>query len=246
MSKKRKLILDIETTGMNVDGKPYLNHKIIEIGIVEMIDRKLTGNNFHFYLKPNRKIEESAFRIHGISDDYLLNKPTFREISKKLFNFIKNSVLIIHNSSFDVGFIDYEFQLLNFNFPKIENYCKIIDTLDLARKLFPGKKNNLDSLCKRYKISINREKHSAILDAKILSKIYLFMTVKQYLIDFSEVKKKLKKFKKNNTILEKRSLVVLFADNLELEKHFFYLKNMKKKFGKCMWDKKDFKKKNRI
>ncbi|XRY30519.1 MAG: DNA polymerase III subunit epsilon [Buchnera aphidicola (Tetraneura akinire)] len=240
--KKRKLILDIETTGMNVNGKPYLNHKIIEIGIVEMINRKLTGNNFHCYLQPNRKIDDSAFRIHGISDHFLLDKPTFRDIAKKLFNYIRNSELIIHNANFDIGFINYEFKLLNSNFLKIENYCKVIDTLDLARKLFPGKKNNLDSLCARYKIFVNREKHSAILDAKILSKIYLCMTFKQHSIDFSVIKKN-KNIEKNKIPFKSRSLVVLFADNLELKKHNFYLKNMKKNFGKCLWNELNFTKK---
>jgi len=136
----RKIALDTETTGMNSTGCFYKNHKIIEIGAIEIIDGMFTGNNFHVYIQPNRSIDKKSFKIHGISDEFLLKKPEFRDIVKSFLAYVNNSTLIIHNSKFDVGFINYELSMLNLDVREISQYCKIVDTLSLARKLFPGKK----------------------------------------------------------------------------------------------------------
>ncbi|CAL4321353.1 DNA polymerase III subunit epsilon [Buchnera aphidicola (Eriosoma grossulariae)] len=236
--QKRQIVLDTETTGMNITGVHYLGHKIIEIGAVEIINRKLTGNNFHVYIQPNRIIEQSAFLIHGISNDFLLNKPKFINIVNNFLNYIKGTELILHNANFDISFIDYELKLLNMNFPLIKNICKITDSLSIARKIFPGKKNNLDALCLRYNIPVNRNTHSAILDAKILAKIYLLMTLNQEQINFSNLIKNdnLIDYKiKHNPCLSK---LLKNANPIEINNHEIYLKNMIKKSGKCIWKEK--------
>ncbi len=235
---KKQIVLDVETTGINLIENHYKGHKIIEIGAIELINRKITNNFIHFYINPNRKIDERAYKIHGISNYFLKDKPIFANIAKKLINFIKNKELIIHNANFDVKFIEYELKLINFKIKKIKNICKITDTLSIARKLFPGKKNNLNSLCQRYKIDISkRKKHGALLDAKLLSIAYLFMTRKQNKITF--YKKKTKKIK------NKKNIKKFFINNNNqkikkkyIKKHIKYLKYIKKKSNKCIWLKK--------
>ncbi|VFP79172.1 DNA polymerase III subunit epsilon [Buchnera aphidicola] len=230
--KDRKVILDIETTGMNKHGCLYLNHKIIEIGIIEVINRNYTGKYLHFYLNPNRKIDKEAYKIHGISESFLLDKPTFKEKYIDILKFIKKSEIIVHNAIFDISFLDYEFRNLNCGIKKISKFCTITDTLLIARKIFPGKKNSLDALCKRYKIiNINRELHSALLDAKILMKLYLYMTSKQEKIKFN-----LKNLYSINLPFLKKSTVfqpskILFANNLENKKHKKYINIIKKNFS---------------
>lgn len=168
----RQIVLDTETTGI---GHEY-GHRIIEIGCVELIDRKLTGNHFHVYLNPERKVDEGAFRVHGISDDFLKDKPLFASQSEDFIRFIDGSELIIHNAKFDVGFLNAELKLINW--PKrVHHYCKVFDTLVLAREKHPGQKVNLDALCKRYSIdNSKRDLHGALLDAEILALVYLAMT----------------------------------------------------------------------
>ncbi|XRX42425.1 MAG: DNA polymerase III subunit epsilon [Buchnera aphidicola (Eriosoma harunire)] len=231
----KQIVLDTETTGFNTIGVPYIGHKIIEIGAVTLENRQITGEIFHVYLQPNRSIDHSAFLIHGISNNYLLGKPQFIDIANKFLNYIKGQELIIHNANFDISFLDYELQMLHVNFPKIKNICSITDTLSIARKKFPGKKNNLNALCSRYKIPIDRSHHSAMLDAKILAKIYLLMTSDQESIDFS--KNNMNKFRtnydKNNSYVYNTS--VLFPNSTEIENHNEYLKYMKNTFGKCLW-----------
>ncbi|CAL4321383.1 DNA polymerase III subunit epsilon [Buchnera aphidicola (Eriosoma lanigerum)] len=234
----RKIVLDTETTGINVSGIPYIGHKIIEIGAVEILNRKLTGINFHVYLQPNRKIDKSAFLIHGITDNFLLDKPKFINIAHKFFNFIKGSELIIHNASFDVGFIDYEFNNLNMNFPKIKDICNITDTLSIARKIFPGKKNNLNALCKRYNIPINRVTHNAMLDAQILSKVYLLMTIDQNMIQFSDHLNNDNITYSDITKTKCDLSLLKLASKSECILHEKYLTNMKNQFGKCIWKEK--------
>ncbi|WP_343153919.1 DNA polymerase III subunit epsilon [Buchnera aphidicola (Mindarus keteleerifoliae)] len=234
----RQIVLDTETTGMNRKGSICKNHKIIEIGAVELINRKLTGNNFHIYLNPNRKVDLEAFKIHGISDSFLKKKPTFREISTDFLNYIKNSDLIIHNADFDFSFIQYEFKFLNIKIQPKKNFLKLIDTLIIARKLFPGKKNSLDALCSRYQINNNNRKlHSAIIDAKLLARVYLLMTSSQEEINF-ELKEsnveRAHKIKKKHSF-KKSSFSYLFANDQEKRDHNFYLKEIRKKFGKCLW-----------
>ncbi|CAL4320514.1 DNA polymerase III subunit epsilon [Buchnera aphidicola] len=229
----RQVVLDTETTGMNSSSGPvYLGHRIIEIGAVEIINRKITKNFFHVYLQPNRLIDQEAYKIHGISDEFLIDKPKFFEIYQDFLNYIKGSELIIHNSKFDLGFINYELSLLKKNVSAISKYCKILDTLKLSRSIFPGKKNNLDALCKRYKIHCNRELHSAIIDAKLLANVYLFMTSSQQSFFFMKPTKN--SFLKENKKQRSQNIYIQKNNLQENILHIKYLKNMKKKF-KCLW-----------
>lgn len=168
----RQIILDTETTGIGHES----GHRIIEIGCVELIDRKLTGNHYHVYLNPQRKVDEGAFRVHGISDEFLQDKPLFKTVVQDLLDFINGAQVIIHNAPFDVGFLNAELALIKW--PKtLSHYCEVIDTLVLARDKHPGQRNSLDALCKRYHIdNSNRQLHGALLDAEILALVYLAMT----------------------------------------------------------------------
>ena len=164
MEKERKLILDTETTGLNFE-----EDKIIEIGIVELKDNVLTQNYFHEYINPERDISVSAQKVHGISNEFLIGKPTFSEIAQKLLDFVKNDVIVIHNAEFDVNFINKELQNCGYN-----NICNlIIDTIKIAKKEFPGQTVNLDSLCRKLNVNNTRKNyHGALLDATLLSKVY--------------------------------------------------------------------------
>ncbi len=218
----RQIVLDIETTGMNLIDKHYLGHKIIEIGAIEIINKQITNNIFHYYLNPNRKIDNKAYEIHGINNKFLLKKPIFSQISCELINYIKNAELIIHNANFDIKFIEYELKLINNKITKIKNICKITDTLLIARKLFPGKKNDLNSLAQRYNIkNIKREKHGALIDAKILTLIFLNMTKTQKNIIFDKKKKKY-----IQKITQKKPFIIK-ANKKEKDKHKIYLKFLK-------------------
>ena len=166
--KKRKLILDTETTGLNFD-----DDRVIEIGIVELIDNVLTQNYFHEYINPEMNISLSAQKIHGISNEFLIGKPTFQKIAKKFLDFVKNDTIIIHNAEFDTNFINKELQNCGFN--NIKN--SVIDTIKIAKKEFPGQTVNLDSLCKKLDVINTRQNfHGALLDATLLSKVYLKLT----------------------------------------------------------------------
>ncbi|GAL08494.1 DNA polymerase III epsilon subunit [Photobacterium aphoticum] len=158
-------------------GPHYEGHCIVEIGAVEIINRKLTGNSFHVYIKPDRLIDPEAIEVHGITDEFLRDKPTYREVHEEFMAFIQGAELVAHNAPFDIGFMDYEFSKINANIGKTEDFCKVTDTLDMAKRLFPGKRNNLDVLCSRYGIdNSHRTLHGALLDAEILADVYLMMT----------------------------------------------------------------------
>ncbi|OCH07919.1 DNA polymerase III subunit epsilon [Aliivibrio fischeri] len=186
-SSNRIIVLDTETTGMNFSGGPvYEGHRIVEIGAVEIINRKLTGNHFHVYIKPDRLIDLEAIDVHGITDEFLYDKPEYKEIHDEFLEFIKGAELVAHNAPFDVGFMDYEFSKLNKLIGTTDQYCKITDTLAMAKKIFPGKRNNLDVLCERYGIdNSHRTLHGALLDAEILADVYLLMTGGQTSLSFS-------------------------------------------------------------
>lgn len=171
--KKRQIVLDTETTGLD----PSQGHRIIEIGCVELIDRKLTGDHYHQYINPDREVEAEAIGVHGITNEFLLDKPRFAQISQNFLDFIGDSELVIHNAPFDLGFLNHELRLLNRSAAALQATCPIVDTLVLARSMHPGQKNNLDALCKRYGVdNSNRELHGALLDSEILADVYLLMT----------------------------------------------------------------------
>ncbi|WP_440053636.1 DNA polymerase III subunit epsilon [Pseudoalteromonas sp. T1lg65] len=169
----RQIVLDTETTGID----PKAGHRIIEIGCVELVNRRLTGNNFHVYINPQRDIEEEAIDVHGITNEFLRDKPFFHQVAQEFFDYIKGAELVIHNAPFDVGFMDHEFAKLNQGHPNTHEYCEVLDTLAMARQLHPGQKNSLDALCRRYDIdNSKRTLHGALLDSEILADVYLAMT----------------------------------------------------------------------
>ncbi|MEJ1355102.1 MAG: DNA polymerase III subunit epsilon [Candidatus Sedimenticola sp. (ex Thyasira tokunagai)] len=175
----RQIVLDTETTGL----EPKQGHRIIEIGCVEMVDRRLTGNNFHQYLQPDRGIDSAAVEVHGITNEFLADKPRFGDLVDDFMEYVRGAELIIHNAPFDVGFINNELQMLNKDWEVISSYCGVVDTLVMAKKLHPGQRNSLDALCKRYDIdNSHRELHGALLDSEILAEVYLFMTGGQTLL----------------------------------------------------------------
>jgi|TARA_B110000908_G_scaffold171813_1_gene236007 DNA polymerase-3 subunit epsilon len=169
----RQVVLDTETTGL----EPSENHRIIEIGCVELIDRQLTGRHYHQYINPERDIDQGAVDVHGITTDFLADKPVFSSISKEFIEFITGAQLIIHNAPFDIGFIDHEMGKLKEKTASVVEVCSVIDTLVMARERHPGQRNNLNALCKRYFVdNSKRDLHGALLDAEILADVYLLMT----------------------------------------------------------------------
>lgn len=187
----RQVVLDTETTGMDQEsGSPENGHKVIEIGAVELINRRLTGNHLHFYLNPGRRVDLEAFKVHGISDEFLKDKPNFKNILQQFIDFTRDSELIIHNAPFDLAFLNQEFKQAGIDY-KIEEHSKILDTLQFARSLYPGKRNNLDALSQRYHISNHdRTFHGALLDSEILAEVYLAMTGGQTDLVFQEPQQK--------------------------------------------------------
>jgi len=215
---KRQLVLDTETTGL----EPSQGHRIIEIGVVEMIDRRLTGNNFHIYLQPDREIDAGAIEVHGITNEFLADKPRFEDIAEELADYLRGAEVIIHNAPFDIGFIDAEFQRME-NGLTMESLCDVIDTLVMAREMHPGQRNSLDALCGRYDVNNNhRTKHGALLDSEILADVYLAMTGGQKSLgweadDDKEGDSITKGIRRVNR--EGLSLRVLKATDLELAAH---------------------------
>ncbi len=231
----RIVILDTETTGLN----PQEGHRIIEIGCVEMIKRRLTGQHFHVYINPGRAIDEGAIAVHGITNEFLKDKPSFNGIVEDFLAFIKGAELVIHNAPFDVGFLNHELALLNHKIGSIENYTAIFDTLAYARKKHPGQRNSLDALCKRYGIdNSHRDLHGALLDSEILADVFLLMTGGQSsLLDdihsTLESSNSDKTIKKINT--ERPALKVIQCSDEELLEHEGRLKDIEKTSNACLW-----------
>lgn len=234
----RIVVLDTETTGMNREGGPhYEGHRIIEIGAVEIINRKLTGRHFHVYLKPDREIQSEAVEVHGITDEFLVDKPEYKDVHDEFLEFIKGAQLVAHNAPFDVGFMDYEFSKLSTSIGKTEQYCQITDTLAMAKKIFPGKRNNLDILCERYGIdNSHRTLHGALLDAEILADVYLLMTGGQTSLQFSAGSQEngaggdnIKRVSEG-----RKALKVLRATADEIQAHQERL-DLVEKNGACLW-----------
>ena len=230
----RQIVLDTETTGID----PKEGHRIIEIGCVEVVNRRLTGNHFHVYINPGRHIEQEAIEVHGITNEFLTDKPTFAQVAQEFMNFIKGAQLVIHNAPFDVGFMDHEFSMEPSTKGVITNQiCDVLDTLTLARQMHPGQKNNLDALCKRYGIdNSHRTLHGALLDAEILADVYLLMTGGQTKLklassggsetDSTAIRRVQRKTNK---------LKVIKASADELTQHEARLDIVEKAGGKCLW-----------
>ncbi len=178
----RQIVLDTETTGL----EPQDGHRIIEIGALELVERRPTGNMFHKYLNPERDVEEGALQVHGLSNEFLQDKQRFAEVVEELLAFIQGAELIIHNAPFDIGFLNHELTLCDPEAGKVEDYATVLDTLTLARELHPGQRNSLDALCRRYEVdNSNRQLHGALLDAELLLDVYLMMTGGQSALDLN-------------------------------------------------------------
>lgn len=228
----RQVVLDTETTGLDTAS----GHRIIEIGGVEVINRKLTGRTFHQYINPMREVDQGALEVHGITDEFLADKPTFDLIVDDFIDFAKGAELVIHNAPFDIGFLNYEFSLLNRGLGKVTEYCGVLDTLKLARKKHPGQKNTLDALCKRYMIdNSQRELHGALLDSEILADVYLSMTGGQTRLELSSDSTEAESDQESQSssvgIVGSRQPFVLPADSAEQEAHLAKLGAIDKKSG---------------
>jgi len=179
----RQIVLDTETTGLST----AQGHRVIEIGCIELVNRRITGREYHRFLDPERDIDEGAERVHGISRADLQGQPRFADIADELLEFLKDSELVIHNAEFDVGFLDYELQLIKHPRPAITDHALVLDTLSLARELHPGQRNSLDALCKRYDVDASRrDVHGALIDAELLARVYLAMTGGQAALSLDE------------------------------------------------------------
>lgn len=228
----RQVMLDTETTGIGH------GHRVIEIGCVELIGRKFTGNHFHVYLNPQRQVDAGAFRVHGISDAFLKDKPLFADKVDEFLQFVEGSQLIIHNAPFDTGFLNSELRQVQWK-KKLEDYCDVFDTLAHAREKFPGQRNSLDALCKRFGIDhFNRKLHGALLDAEILAFVYLAMTGGQSSL-FGEVEETSGHSKvkvQEIAALHLANPVVVQAQIDELAQHQDFVEFLGKKSGVKHWE----------
>ncbi len=229
----RHIILDTETTGLS----PALGHRIIEVAAVEMVNRRLTGNRYHCYLNPEREIDAGAQQVHGISLEFLQDKPKFADAAQEFLSFIAGGELVIHNAPFDVGFLNHE--LARLNLAPVEICCDgVIDTLKLAKELHPGQKNNLDALCKRYAVdNSNRTLHGALLDAELLAEVYLAMTRGQESL-MIEMTAETQSAAMAAALTPSKPLRVLLASTEELALHDSLLAEIDATSkGACVWSK---------
>ncbi|WP_438970642.1 DNA polymerase III subunit epsilon [Methylophaga sp.] len=238
LTQKRQVILDTETTGISTAD----DHRIIEIGCVEMINRRLTGQTFHQYINPQRDIDAGAIEVHGITNDFLADKPLFDEVSEEFLQFIDGAELIIHNAPFDVGFINHELAKLAGEARRVESLSTVLDTLKMARDKHPGQKNNLDALCKRYGVdNANRELHGALLDAEILADVYLAMTGGQVSLTLTAEESQTAKHDGTDAEvdvgnIDRQNLTVLKASEEEVAAHEAMLEKVNKASdGQCVW-----------
>lgn len=213
---KRQIILDTETTGID----PREGHRIIEIGCVEMVNRRLTGNNFHVYINPRRLIEDEAIGVHGITNEFLQDKPLFKDIADEFFDYIKGGELVIHNAPFDIGHMDNEFGILWQDWTGTAEFCAVVDTLVMARDKHPGQKNTLDALCRRYEIdNSHRMLHGALLDSEILGDVYLQMTGGQVAMDLAHQLQNQNQDGGNSGVTRQRNLSTIMATDEEIQAH---------------------------
>jgi len=222
----RQIILDTETTGLDFK----TGHRVIEIGCVEIVNRKFTGNEYHTYINPERESDEGALRVHGLTTEFLSDKPKFSEIYEEFINFIKDTELLIHNAEFDIGFLDNEIKLVSKDLNPVENeVLKITDTLQIAREKHPGQRNSLDALVSRYEINgYDRELHGALLDSKILGDVYLSMTGGQSDLDFSNTERDDNNIDSSkDQITTRKKLKVIKVSAKEKARNIEYLAKMK-------------------
>lgn len=230
----RQVVLDTETTGLD----PAQGHRIIEIGCVEIVARRLTGKHFHCYLNPDRDIDAGAVEVHGITAASLRDKPRFADAVEEFLAFVGGAELIIHNAPFDVGFLNAELDLLRADHSRIDRLCAVVDTLALARQLHPGQKNSLDALCKRYTIdNSQRVRHGALLDAEILAEVYLAMTGGQATLSLDEhLPGTVGAVEPQGSDRARPPLRVVRATAAELEAHALHLAAIEKESGgPCLW-----------
>ena len=221
----RQIILDTETTGLSADK----GDRLIEVGCIEMINRRMTHNRFHRYVNPRRGIDEGAVKVHGITEAFLKDKPTFDQIADELFLFLQGAELVIHNAPFDIGFLNAEFARVNKKYAPITQHCTVVDTLVMARKEYPGQQNTLDALCRRFGVNNkHRDLHGALIDAALLSEVYLMMTGGQsqlFAVDNAEQNtqavRSVKKLQRSGIVLP-----VIVANELELARHQTFLEKM--------------------
>lgn len=229
----RQIVLDTETTGLD----PAAGHRIIEIGCVELIDRRLSGNRFHKYLNPEREIDRGAVDVHGLDLQFLADKPRFAEIAEEFLDFVRGCELIIHNAPFDLAFLNAELDRLDRQFGRLEEHCRIIDTLELARSRHPGQRNSLDALCKRYGID-NRQRHlhGALLDAEILARVYLVMTSGQIALGLdSDPVGTHSDITAHERAKTRPRLKVAICPEQDLIAHQNFLKAIAEASGRCLW-----------
>ena len=232
----RQIVLDTETTGLETrDG-----HRVIEIGCVELVDRRFSNNHYHVYLNPKREMDAGAVEVHGITQEFLADKPVFSQEVDAFINFVKGAELVIHNAPFDVGFLNAELERLGSGYKPIEHYCTILDTLKLARTKHPGQRNSLDALCKRYQIdNSHRELHGALLDSEILADVYLRMTGGQIALMFGEDEQASKNSEKvilQTGVNRSHQLKVIMCGDEEIALHKAKLEIIDQRSGGgCIW-----------
>ncbi len=230
----RKVVFDCETTGLH----PSEGHRIIEIGAVELIDDKRTGRIYHQYLNPQREIDPGAMAVHGISNEFLKDKPLFSNIVEDLIRFFSGAEIIAHNAPFDVGFINSELALLKKGWGEITDYCEAFDTLHLAKMLHPGQRNTLDAICKRYGVdNSQRESHGALIDSEILVDVYLVMLIKRHEMGLDADGDGVEADSIRRIPDGRSALRVIKASESELVDHNHSLENINKETeGNCLWD----------
>jgi len=239
----RQIVLDTETTGLST----AQGHRIIEIGCLELVNRRLTGRDYHCFLNPDRDIDAGAERVHGISRDDLETEPRFPEVVDEFLEFVAGAELIIHNAEFDVGFIEHELTLMKHPQPKIAAHATVLDTLSLARKIHPGQRNSLDALCKRYEVDASRrDVHGALIDSELLAYVYLAMTGGQTALLLDEDDGGVagagphrtsgpQPANSGNRATDNRNLIVIRANDEEIAAHEAMLEKLRDS-GDCVWD----------
>ncbi|MEW6677082.1 MAG: DNA polymerase III subunit epsilon [Pseudomonadota bacterium] len=222
----RQVVLDTETTGLD----PALGHRVIEIGALEVVNRRMTGATYHVYLNPDREIDAGAVAVHGITNDFLADKPRFADVAGEFMEFVRDAELVIHNAPFDVGFLNAELKRLDEG--PLSRTCGVLDTLKLAKALHPGQKNNLDALCKRYQVdNSGRNFHGALLDAQLLAEVYLAMTRGQETLSIEAVAPQAAVQGQIDRPLRRGAIKVLRPSEAEQAAHSAYLAGLEKEAG---------------